>query len=49
MRELAEMLKKQAEAWLARALANKVFPVPGGPNNKIPLGGALIPVKISGY
>jgi hypothetical protein len=24
------------------------LPVPGGPNNKIPLGGALNPLKISG-
>jgi hypothetical protein len=25
-----------------------VLPVPGGPNSKIPLGGARIPVKMSG-
>lgn len=25
-----------------------VFPVPGGPNSKIPLGGPRSPVKISG-
>jgi len=30
------------------ALPIIVFPVPGGPKSKIPLGGALIPVKISG-
>ena len=29
-------------------MASRVFPVPGGPNRRIPLGGALIPVKTSG-
>lgn len=42
------MLKKVAFAELAIALPIIVFPVPGGPNNRIPLGGALMPVKISG-
>jgi hypothetical protein len=42
------MLKKVADAELAIALPIIVFPVPGGPNNKMPLGGDLIPVKISG-
>ncbi len=32
----------------AIALPSKVLPVPGGPKNITPLGGALIPVKISG-
>ena len=27
----------------------RVFPVPGGPNNKIPLAGPLSPVNISLY
>ena len=31
--------KKKAPVSLATALAIKVLPVPGGPNNKIPLGG----------
>jgi len=30
------------------ALANKVFPVPGGPNIKTPFQGLRIPVKYSG-
>ncbi|KYN08650.1 hypothetical protein ALC62_00321 [Cyphomyrmex costatus] len=29
---------KQASVLLATALAHKVFPVPGGPNNKTPFG-----------
>ncbi len=29
-------------------LAKRVFPVPGGPKSRIPMGGALKPVKISG-
>lgn len=32
----------------AIALPNKVLPVPGGPKNIIPLGGALTPLKMSG-
>jgi hypothetical protein len=46
--ELALILKKVADASLAIALPIIVFPVPGGPNSKIPLGGALSPLKISG-
>jgi hypothetical protein len=46
--ELALILKKVAEASLAIALPIIVFPVPGGPNKRIALGGARIPVKISG-
>lgn len=48
MSELALMLKKVAEASLAIAFPIIVFPVPGGPNNRIARGGALNPVKISG-
>jgi hypothetical protein len=29
--------------YLAKALQIKVFPFPGGPYSKIPLGGALMP------
>lgn len=32
----------------AMHLPIRVFPVPGGPNNSIPRGGFLSPVKISG-
>ena len=32
----------------AIAFASKVFPVPGGPNNKIPFIAFLIPLKNSG-
>jgi hypothetical protein len=46
--ELALILKKVAAASLAMALPIIVLPVPGGPKSKIALGGALIPVKISG-
>lgn len=42
------MLKKVAWAELAMALPIMVLPVPGGPNNSIPLGGALMPVNMSG-
>lgn len=48
VKELALMLKKVADASLAIALPIIVLPVPGGPNNKIPLGGALNPVNKSG-
>ena len=41
-------LKKVERAWLAMHLPMRVLPVPGGPNNSSPLGGARIPVKISG-
>jgi hypothetical protein len=33
------MLMKLAPASVASAFARSVFPVPGGPNNKIPLQG----------
>ena len=33
--------KKLASNCEATALANSVFPVPGGPNNKQPLGGVI--------
>lgn len=46
--ELALMLKNVAWASLAIALPIIVLPVPGGPKSKIPLGGALNPVNISG-
>lgn len=32
---------KQASVRLATARAHKVLPVPGGPNNKTPLGGSI--------
>lgn len=38
--------KNVAFVWAAQALANIVFPVPGGPNNKTPLGG-LIPIYLN--
>lgn len=34
-------LMKQASVRLATALAHKVLPVPGGPNNKTPFGGSI--------
>jgi hypothetical protein len=43
------MLKKVDLHSVATALASKVFPFPGGPYSKMPLVGALIPVKISGF
>lgn len=39
----ADTLKKILS--LAMAFANSVFPVPGGPNNKIPLMAFLMPWK----
>ena len=33
-----ETVKKGTPAYPAQALANKVFPVPGGPVNNTPLG-----------
>ena len=33
---------------MAQAFAKKVLPVPGGPYNRIPFHGFLLPVKISG-
>lgn len=44
----AEMLKNVAPDWLAIHFPIRVFPVPGGPNSKIPLGGRRNPVKMSG-
>ena len=38
--------KKKAPVSLATALAIRVFPVPGGPNRRIPLGG-LIPIALN--
>ena len=32
---------KHASVLLATALASKVFPVPGGPNSRTPLGGSI--------
>lgn len=41
---------KQASVLLATALAHKVFPVPGGPNNSTPLGGSIPKLtNFSGY
>jgi len=45
---LALMLKKVDLHSEATAFASRVFPLPGGPYSKIPLVGALRPVKISG-
>lgn len=42
------MLKKVAFVLAAIHFPNNVFPVPGGPNIKMPFGGARNPVKISG-
>jgi hypothetical protein len=39
--------KKVPSASVAHALAKKVLPVPGGPYNKIPFQGFLLPVNIS--
>ena len=38
--------KKNAPVSLATALAKRVFPVPGGPYNKIPRGG-LTPIALN--
>jgi hypothetical protein len=45
---LADRLKNTALLYEAIALPIKVLPVPGGPNRRSPLGGALRPVNISG-
>lgn len=45
---LADKAKKTASDSVAHALAKNVFPVPGGPYNKIPHQGYLIPIKIDG-
>ena len=41
------MLKNELDS-VATALANIVFPVPGGPNNSIPLVGSRNPLNKSG-
>lgn len=46
--ELALILKKVLLDSVATALANIVFPVPGGPNNNIPCAGSLSPENRSG-
>lgn len=48
MISLAEMAKKTASDSVAHALAKNVFPVPGGPYNKTPFQGYLMPTKIDG-
>jgi hypothetical protein len=48
MMSLAEIEKKTASVSVAQALAKNVFPVPGGPYNKTPFQGCLIPTKIEG-
>lgn len=42
----ADISKKVASASVAQALARNVFPVPGGPYNRIPFHGFLTPSKI---
>ena len=41
-----ETEKKVPSASVAQALAKNVLPVPGGPYNKIPFHGFLLPVQI---
>jgi len=41
----AETLKNVVSPHDAMALANKVLPVPGGPNNNTPFQGFLIPLN----
>jgi hypothetical protein len=43
--ELALTLKKVVFPYVAIAFASIVFPVPGGPNIKMPFQGLLIPLK----
>jgi hypothetical protein len=43
-----ETEKNVPSAYVAQAFAKYVLPVPGGPYNKIPFQGFLLPVKISG-
>lgn len=45
---LAETLKNVVPPLEATALANKVLPVPGGPNISTPFHALLIPVKNCG-
>lgn len=40
VREEAEIAKNVSPASVATALAMRVFPFPGGPNNNKPFGGA---------
>jgi hypothetical protein len=47
MRSEEDTEKKVPSASVAQALAKKVLPVPGGPYNRIPFHGFLLPVKIS--
>ena len=47
VRVVAEMLKKVALDSCARALARRVFPLPGGPYSRRPLAGLLSPLKRS--
>ena len=42
------LIKLQSGASLANALAKSVFPFPGGPYRRRPLGGALRPTNKSG-
>jgi len=44
-KSLLDTLKKVLFASVATALAKKLFPVPGGPYNKIPLHGVRFPVN----
>ena len=44
----ALIVKKTASDSVAQAFAKNVFPVPGGPYNKIPFHGFLIPIKMDG-
>jgi len=45
VKEDAEILKNLYLLSFANAFASNVFPLPGGPNNKIPFGGDLSPVN----
>ena len=46
--DAALMLKNVQLASVATALANIVLPLPGGPNKRRPLAGALSPLNRSG-
>lgn len=46
IRSEEETEKKVPSAYVAHAFARKVFPVPGGPYNRIPFQGFRLPVKI---
>ena len=48
VREAALILKKVHFASVATALANIVFPLPGGPNKSRPRAGARNPLNKSG-